>query len=87
MDDILGKIIADEGHCGVWAKPSVCQLCPISKLRQRSDGSFLSCIEALGIQDLSEEKADAIYKEVALRLKLNKAIDDLLTEGTVSGNK
>jgi hypothetical protein len=87
MDDILDRIISDDGHCGSWAKPSVCAICPISKLRQRKDGSFLSCIETLGVQGMTEEAADAIYKEVAIRLKLNKIVDDLLIEDNSSGNK
>lgn len=77
--DILTKIIEDEGHCGLWAKPDVCKRCPMSKLKQKADGSYLSCIESLGAQDLSEVQADALYKEAATRLALNEVIDDLLT--------
>jgi hypothetical protein len=84
--DILTKIIEDEGHCGLWAKPDICKRCPMSMLKQKADGSYLSCIEALAAQDLSEEKADALYKEAAIRLALNEAVDDLLI-GEPDGDK
>lgn len=79
-DDILDRIILDDGHCGSWARRSVCEICPLSKLKQRPDGTYLSCVEALEAQYLSYKDADAIYKEVALRLKLDEAIDDLLVD-------
>jgi hypothetical protein len=37
-------------------------------------------VEALGVEDLSEEQADAKYKEVASRILIDKAVDDLLGE-------
>lgn len=78
--DILSKIIEEEGHCGLWAKPDICRRCPMSRLKQKADGSWLSCIEALGAENLSEEQADALYKEAAMRLALDEAVDDLLVE-------
>lgn len=82
--DILKKIVDSEGSCTLWAKPSVCKLCPLSKLKKKSNGSYLSCVEALGVQDLTEEAADAKYKEAASRILIDKAIDDLLGEPDVS---
>lgn len=74
---ILKKIIEEEGNC-CWSKPSICAACPMSKLRQKPDGSWMSCVEAVGVQDLTEEQADAKYLEIATRLLVDEAIDDLL---------
>jgi len=84
MNNILSKIIEEEGSCTKWATPSVCRECPLSKLRQKSDGNFLSCIEALGVQEMSEEDADARYKDVAIRILLDEAVDEILGESDVS---
>lgn len=50
----------------------------MGKLKKKPDGTWLSCIEAIGIENLTEEQADAKYKEVASRLLLDEAIDDIL---------
>jgi hypothetical protein len=84
MSHILNKIISAEGSCTQWASPSVCQQCPLSKLRQKPNGTYLSCIEALGVQNMTEEEADARYKEVAARILLDEAIDEILGESNVS---
>lgn len=84
MNDILKKIIAAEGSCTQWARPTVCQQCPLSKLKQKPNGSYLSCIEALKVQDMTEEEADARYKDVAIRILLDEAIDEILGESDVS---
>ena len=84
MNNILNKIIEEEGSCTQWATPSVCRECPLSKLRQKSDGNFLSCIEALGVQEMTEEDADARYKDVAIRILLDEAVDEILGESDVS---
>lgn len=76
--DILKKIVESEGSCTLWAKPSICQNCPLSKLKKKPTGDYLSCVEALGAQELTEEEADAKYKEVASRIIIDKAVDDLL---------
>jgi hypothetical protein len=75
--DILKRIVQEEGNC-CWSRPSICAQCPLSKLKKKPDGSYMSCIESIGIQDLTEEAADARYKEIAVRLLLDEAIDDLL---------
>jgi hypothetical protein len=84
MNNILNKIIEAEGSCTQWASPSVCKECPLSKLRQKPNGTYLSCIEALGVQNMTEEEADARYKEVAARILLDEAIDEILGEPDVS---
>ena len=83
--NILNKIIENDGSCTQWASPSVCKECPLSKLRQKEDGTYLSCVEALGIEEMTEEEADARYKEVASRILLDEAIDKIL--GTPDGSK
>lgn len=77
---ILNKIIESEGSCTQWASSTVCKNCPLSKLRKKEDGTYLSCVEALGIEDMTEEQADAKYKEVASRLLLDETIDEILGE-------
>jgi hypothetical protein len=77
---ILEKIIENEGSCTQWASPSVCKQCPLSKLRKKDDGTYLSCVEALGVQDMTEEEADARYKDVASRILLDETIDNILGE-------
>lgn len=84
MSSILKKIIEEDGSCTLWASPSVCAQCPMSKLKQKEDGNWLSCVEALGVGNMSEEDADARYKEIAARLLLDEAIDEILGESDVS---
>jgi len=81
---ILKKIIESNGSCTQWACPSICAQCPMSKLKKKEDGHYLTCIEALGVQDMSEEQADARYKEIATRLLLDEAIEEILGEPNVS---
>ena len=78
--DILKKIVESDGSCTLWAKPSICRQCPLSKLKKKADGSYLSCVESLHADTLTEEEADAKYKEVASRILIDKEIDDLLGE-------
>jgi hypothetical protein len=85
--DILSKIIEEEGHCGLWATPDVCRQCPLSRLKQKADGSYLSCVEALNATNVtSEAEADAMYKEVAVRLLLNKSVEDMLANDQEEDN-
>lgn len=62
---ILERIIAEEGSC-CWARPAICKDCPLSRLTRSDNGSFMSCVEALNIDGLSEEEADTRYKEAAI---------------------
>lgn len=85
MDDasILKKIIQEDGNCA-WARESVCARCPLARLKQKEDGSYYSCLEALKAHDLSEEDADVLYKEVAERLLLDETIDAILKDHDVA---
>lgn len=52
----------------------------MSRLKQKDDGSYMSCIEALNIQELTEEQADAKYQEIAERILLDESIENILGE-------
>jgi len=68
MDEIsiLERIIDEEGSC-CWAIPSICRKCPLGRLVRYESGNYMSCIEAINIDGLSEEEADVKYKEAATR--------------------
>lgn len=83
--NILSKIIENEGSCTHWATADICKRCPLSKLRKKEDGTYFSCVEALGVQDMTEEQADARYKEVASRVLLDETIDSILGEENSDG--
>lgn len=74
---ILKRIIDEEGNC-CWSDKSTCALCPIGQLKKNKNGSNMSCIDALNIDGLTEEQADARYKAAAVRLLLDETIDDML---------
>ena len=74
---ILERIIAEEGSC-CWATPSICVSCPLGTLVRSDDGGFMSCVEALNIDGLSEEEADARYKEVAINKLTDIALDNII---------
>jgi hypothetical protein len=84
--DILNKIIANDGSCSGWATKTTCTICPLSRLKARPDGSYLSCIEAIGADTLPELEADAMYIEAAKKALLELAVDNLLSEDD-SGDK
>ena len=52
----------------------------MSRMVQRPDGNWYSCADAVGVNNMTEEEADARYKEIATRLLLDEAIEDLLCE-------
>jgi hypothetical protein len=80
QEDILVKIVENHGECAGWATRSICSKCPLSKLVQKEDGEYLSCIEAIGAQELSSIEANDKYIKVALRLLADKLVNDLLVK-------
>jgi hypothetical protein len=78
-NSILKKIIEEKGNC-CWSKPSICAACPLSKLKQKPDGLWMSCVEAVGISDMTEEEADAKYLDIATRLLVDESIEDILND-------
>jgi hypothetical protein len=75
--DIVKKIVEEGGSC-CWARPNICAICPLSMLKIKPNGSYMSCIESLGVQDLSEEEADAKYLDIASRILLSEAIEEII---------
>lgn len=75
---ILERIIAEDGSC-TWASSAVCKQCPLGRLVKADGSRFVSCVEALNIEGLSEEEADARYKDAAINklaeLVLNEVIE------------
>lgn len=74
---ILERIVAEEGSC-CWATPSVCVSCPLGRLTRSDNGKYMSCVEALNIDGLSEEEADARYKEAASNKLADLTIENLI---------
>lgn len=76
---ILQRIIKEEGNC-CWSNEKICATCPLSKSKTRPDGSNMNCIEAVGVEGLSEEQSDLKYKEAALRHLLDIQVESALEE-------
>ena len=74
---ILERIVAEEGSC-CWATPSICKDCPLGSLVRSDSGEFMSCVEALNIDGLSEEEADIRYKEAATRKFADMVLDRVI---------
>lgn len=80
-NDILQRIINENGSCTGWANQhTTCKRCPMSRLKKRDDGNWLSCADAVGVNNLTEEQADDKYKKIAIRLLLDEAVEDLLID-------
>ena len=75
--NILERIIEEEGSC-CWATTSTCKICPLGKLIKNDTGRFMSCIEALNIDGLSEEEADAKYKAAAMDKLADISISNII---------
>jgi len=81
-NDILQKIVEENGSCEFASRrPDICKLCPMSTLKYREDGNPLSCADALSIEGLDNEEANAVYKEAAGRLLAERAIEDIVERG------
>lgn len=74
---ILERIVAEEGSCS-WATPSICLCCPLGRLVRSDSGDYMSCVEALNIDGLSEPEADAIYKKTASDKLLDIVIENAI---------
>ena len=83
--DILKNIVRHEGSC-TWASKDICSTCPLGKLKQREDGNYLSCIEAVNVEDLSEEEADKKYKDMAERALADLEVQSMLEDKDDSSN-
>lgn len=74
---ILERIVMEEGNC-CWARPSICKSCPLGRLVRSDDGKYMSCVEALNIDGLSETEADARYKEAAISKLADLSIENAI---------
>ena len=77
---ILEKIIEESGSC-CWADSSVCSECPLGKLARYDNKNFMSCVEALNIEGLTEKEADARYLAAAI-----DKLMDISIENVIEGN-
>ncbi len=76
--DILQKIVDEEGSC-TWADERVCRTCPLSRLKTRPDGNYISCLEAVGGHNTTtEEESDALYLNAALKLLMDVNVQYIL---------
>lgn len=76
---ILEKIVEEEGSC-CWANSAICKACPLGRLSRDINGGFMSCVEALNIDGLSEKEADARYKRAALEKLADLTIHRIIEE-------
>ncbi len=74
---ILERIIEEDGSC-CWAKPSICAACPLGRLARNDNSGYMSCVEALNIDGLSEAEADARYEEAAKHKLADISINDII---------
>lgn len=74
---ILERIINEDGSC-TWARSAVCKQCPLGRLVKADGSRFVSCVEALNIDGLSEAEADARYKEAAINKLAELVLDDAI---------
>jgi len=77
--DILHRIIENKGSCN-FASPSICLVCPLSKLKTNSTGSYLGCIEAINVVGLKAEEADNRYIEEAQKKLLDLEMEEMLED-------
>ena len=78
---ILEKIIEEEGSC-TWATSTLCKVCPLGRLARDGKGGYMSCVEALSIDGLSEQEADARYKKAAQEKLADLTIDGIIQAGS-----
>jgi hypothetical protein len=79
---ILQKIIDADGSCA-WMSPTSCTLCPLGHLKRRSDGTFLSCVDGVGINSLTASEANIRIKEAAKVLLTIFCLELLLKRGKI----
>ena len=86
--DILQNIIDNGGTCVALYRndKTICQYCPMSKLATRSDGTYLSCWDALGLQYTYGGHTDEIYFKKAVELLSDILMDDILRGKQIAGD-
>lgn len=93
--EILQRIIDDGGDCEALHARSLfhlCKSCPLSKLKQRPDGTYLSCWDAIVIsegQPGAEDHrfAEELYLDKALEVLQDIVVEDMLRGELLDKNK
>lgn len=82
--DIIKRIIQENGNCD-WIDnhggTDVCAVCPFSRLAQKADGQWMTCVEAIcGNERLASADMDAKYKDTAERKLIEYQIHETLED-------
>jgi len=88
--EILQKIIDDGGDCEALHARSLlylCKSCPLSKLKQRSDGTYLSCWDAIVVGEDDYRFAEELYLDKALEVLQDIMVEDMLRGEPLDTNK
>jgi hypothetical protein len=95
--EILQKIIDAGGQCEQleYQYPgSICKSCPLSRLKQRRDGTYLSCWESIVVIDDNgqlnhgtEGYAEDLYLAKALEVLQDIIIEDMLSRGELADER
>lgn len=74
----LQLIINHEGDCSFTEVD--CTNCPLARLHQRADGTFMSCYESIvGDRQMSMRESEVLYKQAAMDKLSDLLIDDILS--------
>ena len=82
--EVLKRIIEANGSCdwvfSLFRGCNVCQFCPIARLREKPNGDYFSCYEAVcGEQKINDDsKIDRMYLQTAEKLLLDISVDEEL---------
>jgi len=63
-------IIADTDSCNSFSQ-SVCETCPLAKMKKRADGTYTSCADAVGFK----RTGDGSYSRAAVSAIIDKLIE------------
>lgn len=89
--EILQQIIDDGGDCEALHARSLlylCKTCPMSKLKQRPDGTYLSCWESLIVSEgiaSATTTNDGLYAEDVYLAKALELLQDIMIEDMLKG--
>ena len=78
--EVLQAIIDNDGSCN-FATRNICTICPLNRYKQRADGTFYSCFDAIVPEHTAwwRDKWRQRYINVATSLLLDIIIKELLS--------
>jgi len=82
--EVLKRIIDAKGSCdwvfSLYRGCNICHFCPLGKLREKPNGDYYSCYEAVcGEQKIDDDsKIDKMYLEAAEKKLLDISVDEEL---------